>query len=128
MQPPAAQLFARLLDGLDFCMVQCVFLCFPAVASQTTTAPTGTSPSSAAFCASLSAAFMYFSCSVINSSDFPEQTRFRLLKFFPRNKAAVAQSGEDIKLLDRRRRAVGQRHLIKLEVRNERVKRRKAVR
>ena len=33
VQPPAAQLFARLLDGLDFCMVQCVFLCFPSVAS-----------------------------------------------------------------------------------------------
>ena len=33
--------------------------------SQTTTAPTGTSPSSAALCASFSAAFMYFSCSVI---------------------------------------------------------------
>ena len=96
--------------------------------SQTTTAPTGTSPSSAAFCASLSAAFIYFSCSVINSSDFPEQTRFRLLKFFPRNKAAVAQSGEDIKLLDRRRCAVAQRHLVKFLFRNERAKRRKAVR
>lgn len=50
-----------------------------------------TSPSSAALCASFSAAFMYFSCSVISSSNFPEQADFRLLKFLTRDKAAFAQ-------------------------------------
>ena len=43
---------------------------------------------------------MYFSCSVINSSDFPEQTRFRLLKFFICQVPFFVQSSQPLQLVD----------------------------